>query len=92
MLVEKDRKVALSYVLVVEGKEVDRAESSNPLEFVYGHGRLLPRFEENIVGLAEGDEFAFGLTPEEGTKYSASSKRYFCDRGEVARGFVANWE
>jgi peptidyl-prolyl cis-trans isomerase len=66
MLVEKDRKVALSYVLVVDGKEVDRAESSNPLEFVYGHGRLLPRFEENIVGLAEGDEFSFELTPEEG--------------------------
>lgn len=66
MLVEKDRKVAVSYVLTVEGEEVDRAESTNPLEFIFGHGFLLPRFEEEVAGLAEGSEFSFELSPEEG--------------------------
>lgn len=66
MLVEKDRKVALSYVLTVEGKEVDRAESTTPLEFIYGHGSLLPQFEANIAGLGEGETFSFELSPEEG--------------------------
>lgn len=66
MLVEKDRKVALSYILTVEGKEVDRAESSNPLEFIYGYGNLLPKFEANIAGLGEGEAFSFELAPEEG--------------------------
>lgn len=66
MIVEKDRRVALSYTLIVEGQEVDHAGSTNPLEFIYGQGYLLPRFEENISGLAEGESFSFELSPEEG--------------------------
>lgn len=66
MIVEKDRRVALSYSLIVEGQEVDHAGSTNPLEFIYGQGHLLPRFEENISGLAEGESFSFELSPEEG--------------------------
>lgn len=66
MFVEKDRKVALSYVLTVDGKEVDRAESLNPLEFIFGYGNLLPQFEANIAGLGEGDDFSFELAPEDG--------------------------
>lgn len=58
--------VSLSYTLRVGGDVVDSASASNPLEFVFGAGYLLPKFEDNIKGLGKGDKFEFTLTPAEG--------------------------
>ena len=58
--------VSLSYTLKVGGEVVDSASPSNPLEFVFGAGYLLPKFEDNIKGLGKGDKFEFTLTPAEG--------------------------
>lgn len=58
--------VSLSYTLKVGGEVVDSAPASQPLEFVFGAGYLLPKFEENIKGLGKGDKFAFTLSPAEG--------------------------
>lgn len=58
--------VSLSYTLKVGNDVVDSAPASNPLEFVFGAGYLLPKFEENIKGLGIGDKFEFTLTPAEG--------------------------
>lgn len=66
MKITKNCKVALSYVLHVEGEECDRAESTNPLVFFYGHGQLLPAFEEQIEGLQVGENFEFNLSPVQG--------------------------
>ncbi len=58
--------VSLSYELKVGGELVDSAPADRPLEFVFGAGYLLPKFEENIKGLGKGDKFKFTLTPAEG--------------------------
>lgn len=58
--------VSLSYTLKVAGEVVDSTTADRPLEFVYGAGYLLPKFEEHIKGLKKGDKFEFTLTPEEG--------------------------
>lgn len=58
--------VSLSYTLKVGGEVVDSAPASSPLEFVFGAGYLLPKFEANIKGLGKGDKFKFTLTPAEG--------------------------
>lgn len=58
--------VSLSYTLTVDGQVVDQASAEQPLSFVYGAGYLLPKFEEHITGLAEGDKYEFTLTPAEG--------------------------
>lgn len=58
--------VSLSYTLNVGGEIVDSAPADRPLEFVYGAGFLLPKFEENIKGLEPGGKFEFTLTPAEG--------------------------
>lgn len=58
--------VSLAYALKVGGEIVDSTTADRPLEFVFGAGYLLPKFEENIKGLQAGDKFEFTLTPEEG--------------------------
>lgn len=66
MKVEKNKVVALSYTLVVDGKIADQADADKPLEYTHGTGMLLPRFEEEVEGKEPGDEFRFTLSPEEG--------------------------
>lgn len=64
MKISQDKVVSLVYELRLNGSEGEVVESlneSNPLTFVYGQGRLLPKFEENIEGLIEGDAFEFDL-------------------------------
>lgn len=66
MKIEKNKVVALIYELTVDGAIADKCTDENPLQFIFGAGMLLPKFEENILDKEPGDKFAFTLTPEEG--------------------------
>lgn len=77
MKAEKNKVVAVSYELEVEGQIADKAGAEKPLEYIHGSGMLLPKFEENIFGKEPGDSFEFVLTPEEG--YGAYSPEYVID-------------
>lgn len=68
MKIEKNKVVALSYTLYKDnenGEVIEVCKAEKPLEFLFGSGMLLPKFEENIAGLTIGDEFDFALTPAE---------------------------
>jgi FKBP-type peptidyl-prolyl cis-trans isomerase SlyD len=49
--VEKDVVVTLDYTLEVDGQQID----SGPIQFLYGHGNIIPGLEEKLEGL-ECDE------------------------------------
>jgi FKBP-type peptidyl-prolyl cis-trans isomerase SlyD len=66
MKIEKNTVVSLSYTLEVEGDVIETVNADKPMEFIFGSGYLLPKFEENIAGKSEGDEFNFTLTAKEG--------------------------
>ena len=66
MKVQKEKVVAVSYELEVEGKIADKAVAEAPLEYIHGTGMLLPKFEAALDGKVAGDSFEFTLTPEEG--------------------------
>ena len=66
MTVEKNKVVAVSYELEVEGQIADRASAEKPLEYIHGTGMLLPKFEEALQGKEPGDGFEFTLSPDEG--------------------------
>ena len=51
-LVENNVVVTLDYQLEVEGEEID----SGPIEFLHGHGNIIPGLEKEIVGMKLGDE------------------------------------
>lgn len=66
MTIADEKVVSLTYTLTVDGQVKDQTTKENPLEFIFGLGYLLPKFEENIKGMKVGDKFQFTLTPEEG--------------------------
>lgn len=66
MKIEREKFVAISYTLTVDGQIADQATKEQPLEFVHGIGLLLPKFEEYLLGLEPGDKYSFTLSPEEG--------------------------
>lgn len=66
MEINQNKVVAITYTLIVDGKEADKATEERPLDFIFGTGMLLPKFEENLEGKIVDDTFEFTLTPEEG--------------------------
>jgi len=67
MKIEKDKFVSLVYELrenSPSGKVIETVEQERPLSFVFGSGKLLPEFEENIENLSVTDSFNFVLDPE----------------------------
>ena len=51
MNIEKDKVVAVTYGLEVEGQLVDSATPENPLEYIQGMHMLIPAFEAGLEGL-----------------------------------------
>ncbi len=66
MKVENKKKVAVNYKLTVEGVVADESRPGEPLEFIFGMGMLLPKFEAAIEGKEAGDKVAFTLEPADG--------------------------
>lgn len=64
MNVSKDKVISLTYELRAEnntGKVIEIVKEDNPLNFIFGAGYLLPKFESNLDGLKKGDSFEFTL-------------------------------
>lgn len=69
MKIEKNKVVSLSYELRTEGFESELTEKTHenqPLEFIYGMGMMIPKFETNLEGLSKGDTFQFKIDAAEG--------------------------
>ncbi len=68
MKAEKNSVVSIVYELrsgSQDGEIVEALTPENPLTFIFGTGGLLPKFEENLSGLASGDRFEFLLNSED---------------------------
>jgi|SRR5690606_547301 len=66
MIIENNNVVTLNYILhtIEENGEkqfVEQTTTENPLTFLFGVGMMLPKFEENIAGLQQGDKISFDL-------------------------------
>jgi len=68
MLIDKNKVVTLDYELRTEGFDsqiVEKTDNDHPLEFIFGHGMMIPRFEENLNGLKASDTFNFMIPADE---------------------------
>jgi len=60
----KYKMVTLTYDLRVDGEQgemVEQATEAQPLEFLYGAGVMLPKFETHLAGLRQGEPFTIKL-------------------------------
>lgn len=63
-----DSIVEIKYTLREGGEKAGILEVMDehwPLKFYFGAGAMLPAFEQNLLGLSEGQSFEFTLRPEE---------------------------
>lgn len=65
MQIQKDKVVSLHYTLQVQGQEID-ASHEKPLEYLHGHGMMIPGFEKQLEGRSAGDNYDFTVAPSEG--------------------------
>ena len=68
MEITRNKYVSLTYELRrggAEGELVERASEETPLSFVFGAGLMLPKFEDNLLGLKSGDSYKFLIETED---------------------------
>jgi len=65
-VITEGSKVSLEYTLNVEGGEVvDSNSGDDPLVYTQGNNEIIPALEEELSGLAAGDEKEVTLPPDE---------------------------
>lgn len=65
LVVADDVVVRLDYTLTLDdGEIVDSSAEDGPLEFLQGHGQIIPGLEEGLVGMTVGDEKEIVVTPD----------------------------
>ncbi len=64
MKIADNAVVSMTYTLTENdenGSTIQEVNKDKPFVFIYGSGFLLPKFEENILGLEPGASYAFSL-------------------------------
>lgn len=61
MEINLNKVISLSYTLKVDGDVIETVTAEKPMQFIFGTGYLLPKFEEHIKGKKTGDAFDFQL-------------------------------
>ena len=66
-MIKKNSVVSMSFCLKNEkGIELDRADKSSPLTFLYGSGQMVPGLEKELEGLDVGAKKNVTVSPNEG--------------------------
>jgi FKBP-type peptidyl-prolyl cis-trans isomerase SlyD len=65
IMVADDMVVSLEYKLTVEDEVVDYSEEGEPLEFIQGHGEIIPGLENQLYGMAIGDSKKIDVKSDE---------------------------
>lgn len=63
--ISKHSMVTLTYDLRIDdeqGEVVEQATEDRPLQFLYGSGTMLPKFESHLAGLRQGEPFSIRLS------------------------------
>ncbi len=66
--IKKHSMVTLSYDLHIDDKDgalIEKTTEDTPLQFIYGIGMMLPKFEEELSKFKSGEEFTINLRADE---------------------------
>ncbi|HLC51291.1 MAG TPA: FKBP-type peptidyl-prolyl cis-trans isomerase [archaeon] len=65
-------KITVEYSLFVEGSLIDTSIGKVPFTFTVGSGQVIVGFDNAVLGMKEGEEKTFNVTPDEGYGISGS--------------------
>lgn len=68
LTIQENHIITLTYELRdgnADGELLERMDARYPFIFLFGNGKLLPAFEEQLKGLSNDEGFEFTLTPEQ---------------------------
>ena len=83
---KKGDKVRIHYTGKIGHEEVfDSSQNREPLEFTLGEGKIIPGFEEAVVGMAPGESKTVKISPDKA--YGPSRKELIA---EIERSTVPN--
>jgi FKBP-type peptidyl-prolyl cis-trans isomerase SlyD len=63
--VADDMVVSMTYVLEIDGEEIDRADEDDPMLFLQGHGNIIPGLEKELYDMGIGDSKNVTVKPED---------------------------
>ncbi len=67
MTVQDDMVVSLDYTLRLDdGEVIDSSDGREPLEYLQGHGQIIPGLENELYGMAVGEEKSVTVSPGDG--------------------------
>mgnify|MGYP001000657113 CR=1 FL=1 len=67
MKITKDKVVSIEYTLKdADGTVLDTSEGVGPLEYLHGHGNLIPGLEKELEGKTAGDSLTVTVEPADG--------------------------
>jgi len=61
MQIDNNKVVSLTYDLEVDNEIIQSVNAEQPMEFIFGTGYLLPKFEAQILGKKAGENYDFTL-------------------------------
>jgi len=64
--VQNDVVVSMEYTLKIDGEVIDSSEGQDPLEFLAGHGNIIPGLENEMIGMKVGDSKDVVVEPADG--------------------------
>jgi FKBP-type peptidyl-prolyl cis-trans isomerase SlyD len=64
--IQDDQVVSLDYILTVDGGVVDKSEENEPIQFIQGHGQIIPGLERQLYGMSIGESKKVVVAAAEG--------------------------
>ena len=67
MIIENERVAIFTYTLFennTEGKVIEDVTKESPMNVVFGQGKLIPHFEEQLMGMTAGEKFEIKVPSE----------------------------
>lgn len=67
-MITTNKSVVLHYNLKendAQGQLIESTFNAQPLEFIFGAGKMIPMFEEMLEGKSEGEKFAFNIPADQ---------------------------
>ena len=65
-VVKNNLVVTIDYTLTVDGEVIDSSAEHEPLEFLQGHGNIIPGLEREMLGMKIGESKAVIVSPADG--------------------------